>query len=898
METIRENSAGLGGLWKPPSARRGRIVRGQQAVPFFQKSGLPDTVLGGRGDETHFAGAISQAVALSNLNDETQLPDMKGVDLAQVFAQFGASAAGLQFQRILSSASAGRTRRDSTSSSAGWPNVAGSAGAGDDSAAGEITVLAREKQQYQQIFEKSQPIDGAISSAAAKALFMKTKLTNEQLGTLRLPGFIVAMFYIRRIMENRNYSSLMNGSSADLALTLASPAQWDVTNEERVRYRQFFDSLDTQKAGFLSGDVPVNFFLKSNLPEMLLSKVWDLADVNHNGKLSREEFAVAMHLINLRLAGGEIPDTLPPALVPPSMRKVSITSNSMHNLSPQIRPASARSHLQYGDNLKRAPSYAPHVRGPMPISRSPAPLSPVYDDSEISGLQTQLGQMEDMSRGLQMQRTNTANQIAISGSRKQELEVKISALHSSQEAETRINQELRDKLKVEEDRVGEASRVLSVVSAQRSALEQEVHRVQTQQLALQQRLQQAQEDSRQLYGEVAELDQHRSIAAMQSQISQQEETNRALSEKAEGSRRLTQTSSSLSQKATSLSQANSQSNASFGETFQAITAPQDQLATAENREAHSSIAEIPATFSPVAGQQQQQRSVSPAAILHRWLLSPAMVAPVAQIATSTNAFDSFGSHEADPFEEFLTAATSSKPTSPLSIRSTSNLLCGSAIASSPIMAKSTPASPFAYAASAKSSEFAADFGSAFDLLPGSAERAIKKDMEKFDEQFPEINTSPSAPAVPTVEDTEGVADLTFESVFGSGDKVEQAAAPATTAKAAEKKSSDSSNDDGFVPPPVVKRINAPVFGQCRECCQCSSSSNNRTSSMPGTPALPPSRDQDKKFEEKWAKGDWPDWYCNERRMLLEMGYSKDRVVEALEVNDFNLAQASDYLLSS
>ncbi|KAJ1876788.1 hypothetical protein LPJ66_012243, partial [Kickxella alabastrina] len=352
METIRENSAGLGGLWKPTEREKRAyaymlslvdtnnegIVRGQQAVPFFQKSGLPDTVLGGvwqladtdsKGHLTaqDFSVAMKlislaqshKPVALSNLNDETQLPDMKGVDLAQVFAQFGAGAAGpsaaANASGILSSASAGRTRRDSTSSSAGWPNVAGSAGAGDDSAAGEITVLAREKQQYQQIFEKSQPIDGAISSAAARALFMKTKLTNEQLGSvwklgdphsegrLRLPGFIVAMFYIRRIMENRNYvlpsicpaslwrsaggeiplrsslagnfsqSSLMNGSNADLALTLASPAQWDVTNEERVRYRQFFDSLDTQKAGFLSGDVPVNFFLKSNLPEMLLSKV-------------------------------------------------------------------------------------------------------------------------------------------------------------------------------------------------------------------------------------------------------------------------------------------------------------------------------------------------------------------------------------------------------------------------------------------------------------------------------------------------------------------------------------------------------------------------------------------------------------------------------------------------
>ncbi|KAJ2385827.1 hypothetical protein GGI05_004576 [Coemansia sp. RSA 2603] len=95
-----------------------------------------------------------------------------------------------------------------------------------------------------------------------------------------------------------------------------------------------------------------------------------------------------------------------------------------------------------------------------------------------------------------------------------------------------------------------------------------------------------------------------------------------------------------------------------------------------------------------------------------------------------------------------------------------------------------------------------------------------------------------------------------------------------------------------------------------------SSSSNRTSSMSGgsAPAMPRrataeekrlqmSREQDKKFEEQWAKGDWPDWvrkgeHTYERRTLLEMGYPKDRVVEALEVNDFNLAQATDYLLSS
>jgi hypothetical protein len=49
----------------------------------------------------------------------------------------------------------------------------------------------------------------------------------------------------------------------------------------------------------------------------------DLVDLNNDGNLTREGFAVALHLINGKLAGKEIPSTLPPSLVPPSMRKPS-----------------------------------------------------------------------------------------------------------------------------------------------------------------------------------------------------------------------------------------------------------------------------------------------------------------------------------------------------------------------------------------------------------------------------------------------------------------------------------------------------------------------------------------------------------------------------------------------
>lgn len=46
----------------------------------------------------------------------------------------------------------------------------------------------------------------------------------------------------------------------------------------------------------------------------------DLADLNGDGRLTRDGFAVAMHLIQAKLAGKEVPARLPPTLVPPSMR--------------------------------------------------------------------------------------------------------------------------------------------------------------------------------------------------------------------------------------------------------------------------------------------------------------------------------------------------------------------------------------------------------------------------------------------------------------------------------------------------------------------------------------------------------------------------------------------------
>lgn len=60
--------------------------------------------------------------------------------------------------------------------------------------------------------------------------------------------------------------------------------------------------------------------IKSKLPNSVLSKIWKLSDVDADGFLDAEEFALAMHLINIKLDGNELPNVLPEHLIPPLHR--------------------------------------------------------------------------------------------------------------------------------------------------------------------------------------------------------------------------------------------------------------------------------------------------------------------------------------------------------------------------------------------------------------------------------------------------------------------------------------------------------------------------------------------------------------------------------------------------
>uniref|UniRef100_A0A670KL22 Epidermal growth factor receptor pathway substrate 15 like 1 n=1 Tax=Podarcis muralis TaxID=64176 RepID=A0A670KL22_PODMU len=141
-------------------------------------------------------------------------------------------------------------------------------------------------------------------------------------GFLDKQGFFVAL---------RLVACAQNGHDVTLTnLTLALPPPKFVSapcvlpvrglDGEKAKFDGIFESL-LPVNGLLSGDKVKPVLMNSKLPLDILGRVWDLSDIDKDGHLDRDEFAVAMHLVYRALEKEPVPPALPPPLVPPSKRK-------------------------------------------------------------------------------------------------------------------------------------------------------------------------------------------------------------------------------------------------------------------------------------------------------------------------------------------------------------------------------------------------------------------------------------------------------------------------------------------------------------------------------------------------------------------------------------------------
>ncbi|XP_060890835.1 epidermal growth factor receptor substrate 15-like 1 isoform X4 [Labrus mixtus] len=148
--------------------------------------------------------------------------------------------------------------------------------------------------------------------------------------------------------------------------SVPSELHWAVRPEEKGKFDGIFESLAPVN-GLLSGEKVKPVLINSKLPLDVLGKVWDLSDIDKDGHLDRDEFAVAMHLVYRALEKEPVPTLLPSSLVPPSKRKKSLGSvaSSVPGLPASPPPPK--------DSLRSTPSH-----GSMNSLNSTGSLSPKH----------------------------------------------------------------------------------------------------------------------------------------------------------------------------------------------------------------------------------------------------------------------------------------------------------------------------------------------------------------------------------------------------------------------------------------------------------------------------------------------------------------------------------------
>ncbi|XP_075063467.1 epidermal growth factor receptor substrate 15-like 1 isoform X2 [Mixophyes fleayi] len=251
-----------------------------------------------------------------------------------------------------------------------------------------LTQLSSGNPLYETYYKQVDPSHTGRVGPAEAALFLKKSALSDIIlgkiwdladpegkGYLDKQGFYVALRLVACAQSGHevNHASLnvpvppptFNDTNSPLLIT-PPPVEghWSVRIEEKSKFDGIFDSL-LPVSGLLSGDKVKPVLINSKLPLDILGRVWELSDIDKDGHLDRDEFAVAMHLVYRALEKEPVPSVLPQSLIPPSKRKKTPTFPGAVPVLPASPPPK--------DSLRSTPSH-----GSMSSLNSAGSLSPKH----------------------------------------------------------------------------------------------------------------------------------------------------------------------------------------------------------------------------------------------------------------------------------------------------------------------------------------------------------------------------------------------------------------------------------------------------------------------------------------------------------------------------------------
>eukprot|EP00731_Ephydatia_muelleri_P017986 Em0011g26a len=140
------------------------------------------------------------------------------------------------------------------------------------------------------------------------------------------------------------------------------PSDWIVTPDVKAKYDTYFEGIDKDRDGIVSGEEVRGLFMASNVPQPVLFHIWNLCDITKSGKLNAEQFALAMFLLAEKVRGKDPPKELPPNFIPPSLRHAGAVSaqNSTPSLqAPQLSQPFGSVTSSLGPTSKAVPPVLP-----------------------------------------------------------------------------------------------------------------------------------------------------------------------------------------------------------------------------------------------------------------------------------------------------------------------------------------------------------------------------------------------------------------------------------------------------------------------------------------------------------------------------------------------------------
>uniref|UniRef100_UPI00358E2173 epidermal growth factor receptor substrate 15-like 1 isoform X2 n=1 Tax=Myxine glutinosa TaxID=7769 RepID=UPI00358E2173 len=169
-----------------------------------------------------------------------------------------------------------------------------------------LTELSSGNPLYEKYYRQVDPNNSGVIGAADAALFLKRS---------NLSDVVLGKIWDVADSEHKGWLDKQGEGGSPRA----GEVEWAVKPDEKRKFDEIFNSLGPL-SGLLTGEQVRPVLLNSNLPLDLLGRVWDLSDIDRDGHLDKDEFAVAMHLVYRLLEKEPLPTSLPHRFVPPSKR--------------------------------------------------------------------------------------------------------------------------------------------------------------------------------------------------------------------------------------------------------------------------------------------------------------------------------------------------------------------------------------------------------------------------------------------------------------------------------------------------------------------------------------------------------------------------------------------------